>query len=207
MTKSILATLLASLVFTSTVTAKEISSKLVETEIEKEHIGIQLSFGGVDTKLKGYHGKGSIFSARFALQPLIERYNWPVNVYGKISHQISKEENKTADSFYDETELVFGFEYDLLDKKSNIFAELGDIKQNFKQGNVMEWQDYGSVYRLGFNSSNGHINFKVALEHRGGYESATGYSYAFTTLDDLFSLSYKNIGDYKSIALNINSKF
>ncbi|MCJ8296520.1 MAG: hypothetical protein MJK15_19170 [Colwellia sp.] len=217
MKKSIVATLIKTLAFTSValcsvVNANESNESNISTakaSIEKaseDKIGIYIGLGGVFTNLDGYHGKGINISARVDMPLSIPENKWQRGIYGKVSYQMSHDENKNSNSYFDEIEIAIGFE-GYINEAHKLFFELGDVKQNFEVDTTKIWQDYGTVYRIGYDAQHEYGTFNIALEHRDDRESATGYRTFLSTKGGLFSLSYTDVGDYEVIALNFNFSF
>lgn len=208
MKKSIVAILITTLAFTSTASANNNSSTelLSSAKISTDRIGIEFGLGGVFTNLEGYDGEGFKVSARINMPRLIPENKHQIELYGKISYQTSYDDNNTNNSYFNETELVIGLEGDIVEEHK-IFIELGDIKQNFEVDNNKIWQDYGSVYRIGSDTQYEYGTFNIAIEHRDGRESATGYRTVLTSASGRTSLSYTNVGDYEVIAFNFNFSF
>jgi hypothetical protein len=224
MKKSMLTTLIKTLTFTSValcslVNASEsnisnTSSEKTNTEksiIEKaieNKIGIDVGFGGVFTSLDGFNGQGFNLSARVDMPLTIPENTWQRGIYGKLSYQTSYDENKhdNSNNYFNEIELVIGFE-GYIDETRKLFLEVGDVKQNFEMDTTKIWQDYGAVYRIGYDTQYEYGTFNIALEHRNGRESDTGYRTTLVSKNDLFSLSYTDVGDYEVIAVNLNVSF
>ena len=218
MKKSIAATLITTLAFTSAALCSVVNANegnvnntnTAQASTEKtseDKIGIDIGLGGVFTNLDGYHGEGLKISVRMDMPLPIPENKWQLGIYGKLSYQMSHDENKNSNSYFDETELVIGFEGYIIDETHKLFLELGDVKQNFEVHNTKIWQDYGSVYRIGYDAQHELGTFNIALEHRDGRENATGYRTVLGSKDGLFSLSYTDVGDYEVIALNLNFSF
>jgi len=167
---------------------------------------VELSLGGSYTQLKDYSGSGFNVSAKVYLLEEMVSKEVPVNLYGKISYQTSVDKDNNLQSYFDETELVLGAEY-FCCQHSKLFIELGDLKQNFEQANDKLWQDYGYVYRAGFETSFDVITMNIAVEHRDSVKSNTGYRASLTTKNKLFTLSYTDVGDYQSLMFNFNKHF
>ena len=119
---------------------------------------------------------------------------------------MSHDENQNSNSYFDEIELAIGFE-GYINEAHKLFFELGEVKQNFEVDTTKVWQDYGSVYRIGYDAQHEYGTFNIALEHRDSRESATGYRATFAPKGGLFSLSYTDVGDYEVVAINLNYSF
>ena len=66
-----------------------------------------------------------------------------------------------------------------INEAHKLFFELGEVKQNFEVDTTKVWQDYGSVYRIGYDAQHEYGTFNIALEHRDSRENTTGYRATF----------------------------
>ena len=120
MKKSIVATLIKTLAFTSVAfcsvvnadesNANSISTKQANTDkASEDKIGIDISLGGVFTNLDGYHGEGIKVSTRVNMPLSVPESEWQRGIYGTVSYQMSHDENQNSNSYFDEIEISIGF--------------------------------------------------------------------------------------------------
>ena len=174
--------------------------------VTSESTKISISVGSVFIDHNKFQAQGVHVSARFEMDDLIPANQWDIKAYSKLSYQSSFDETKSNVNYMDETEVVFGL-HTQVNETINWYVESGDRRQSFEQDSLKLSQNYGYIYRLGVNvfQEIGAIN--VALEHRDGIKSETGYRTKFVSSDKLFSLSYTHVGDYKSVGLTLNTHF
>ena len=89
MKKSIVATLIKTLAFTSVALCSAVNAN--ESSVNK--IGIDIGLGGVFTNLDGYHGEGFNISARVDMPLLIPENKWQLGIDVKVSYQMSELKN------------------------------------------------------------------------------------------------------------------
>ncbi|NQZ20747.1 MAG: hypothetical protein HRT53_01725 [Colwellia sp.] len=165
-------------------------------------LAAQVNLGAVHTSLNDYSGTGFKASAKIQF-PLKHK---SVNFYGKLSYQTTRDEKQNNDFYFDETELTLGIAYHI-NNEHLIFLEGGDIKQSFDNNSQGVWKDYLYVTRLGTQLQQNNFNIKVALEHRDGMNSATGYNTTIGFFENSMRISYTDVGDYQSIGLSFQANF
>ncbi len=161
---------------------------------------------GAFTELNDFSGEGFKITSKLYFSEFFANSEAPVSLYGQLDYLTSKDEQKSSTLYLEATELVLGINYSL-NEDYQLFFEAGDLKQVMEQDNNTLWQDHGSIYRSGFNINHNDINISIALEHRDGIKSDTGYSARYSMFDGTMAIGFTDVGDYKLLEFSVVHRF
>ncbi len=188
--------------FTSLVALPTYAEQQTETEKNENFFIVSGAF----TELNDFSGQGFKISSRLNFSEFFDNTNAPLSLYGQLNYASSQDEQKNSTLYFEEIELVLGINYSL-NEDYQLFFEAGDLKQVMEQGNNTLWQDHGSIYRSGFNINHNDFDISIALEHRDGIKSDTGYSARYSMFDGKMAIGFTDVGDYKLLEFSVVHRF
>lgn len=177
-----------------------------EQQTETNNKDNYLMVSGAFTELNDFSGEGFKITSRLNFSEFFADSEAPVTIYGKFDYFSGEDEQKNSTLYLEETELILGVEYSF-DKDHQLFFEAGDLKQVMEQDSNKLWQDYGSIYRAGFALNHQYVDLTIAIEHRDGIKSDTGYSAKYSLFDGKMAIGYTDVGDYESLELSFVHQF